>query len=319
MTDFCLLNYTGADGEPRPGLLVGDQVVDLAAAVAVEGAKGFSPASTLTLLANWDKALPALKTIAGKVAAKPKGSLANSLRPLDEVQLLAPLLYPSTIFCIAANYADHHLEMSNESKMPDKKTETPSFFQKTPGQTVVGPGAQIPLPRTSNAIDWEAELAVVIGKPAYAVSAKEAMSYVAGFTVMNDMSIRGPRAHANMTAAEKKLRADRFRRKNFDGSSPIGPWITPTEFAGDPYNMPIKLWVNGELKQDGNSGRMHYTIEEQIAYLSEHLTLRPGDVISTGTPAGVGAGKGTFLKAGDEIVTTVGNLGTLKTTFVPAK
>lgn len=319
MTIFRLLNYKGSNGKPRPGLLVKGRVVDLTNALGQERAAGFPVTSTLDILAAWDRARPALAAIAEAADGDPKGSLAGGAPALDDVELMSPLLYPSSIFCIAANYADHHKEMSGESTLPDKRTVTPTFFQKTPRQTVVGHGARIHLPRTSTAIDWEAELAVVIGRPAFGVSVDDAMDYVAGFTIMNDMSVRAPRRHENNTEADRKLRADRFRRKNFDGSSPLGPWITPREFVKDPYDLPIKLWVNGQLMQDGNSRHMHYTIEEQISYLSEHLTLWPGDVISTGTPAGVGAGKGIYLKAGDEIVTTVGDLGTLTTTFVPSK
>jgi 2-keto-4-pentenoate hydratase/2-oxohepta-3-ene-1,7-dioic acid hydratase in catechol pathway len=175
------------------------------------------------------------------------------------------------------------------------------------------------LPLTSTAIDWEAELAVVIGKPCYNVTKEKVQNYVAGYMVLNDMSIRGPKAEEATTPELKKFRNDRFRRKNWDGSCPIGPWITPKDFVKDPYNQTIKLWVNGELMQDGNSRDMHYNIEEQIAYLSQHITLQPGDVITTGTPAGVGKGKGMWLKAGDKITTTVGQMGTLETSFIPPK
>jgi 2-keto-4-pentenoate hydratase/2-oxohepta-3-ene-1,7-dioic acid hydratase in catechol pathway len=298
--DFRLLTYKDNDGKARPGLLVGDGVVALEAA------------STLELLADWEAALPKLREIAADADA------AGRI-PLSQVSLMAPILYPSSIFCAASNYAAHHAEMSGANDaMPDTKTVPPVFFLKTPSQTVIGTGENIHLPRTSTAIDWEAELAVVIGKPAYSVSPDEAMDYVAGYTVMNDMSIRGKRGN-DLTAAERKFRADRFRRKNFDGSSPMGPWITPKELVPDPYDIPIKLWVNGELMQDGRTGDMHYKIEQQISYLSEHLTLRPGDVISTGTPAGVGAGRNMYLKAGDAIVTTLGDLGTLETVFIDPK
>ncbi len=298
--DFRLLTYKDNDGKARPGLLLGGEVV------AIEAA------STLELLADWDAALPMLRAIAADTGAAQR-------TPLSQVSLMAPILYPSSIFCIASNYAAHHAEMSGANDvMPDTKIVPPVFFLKTPGQTVIGTGENIHLPRTSSAIDWEAELAVVIGKPAYSVSPEEAMDYVAGYAVMNDMSIRGKRGN-DLTAAERKFRADRFRRKNFDGSSPMGPWITPKELVPDPYDISIKLWVNGELMQDGRTGDMHYKIEQQISYLSEHLTLRPGDVISTGTPAGVGAGRNMYLKAGDAIVTTLGDLGTLETVFIDPK
>ena len=325
MTEYRLLNFAGAKGAAVPGILVGDEVLDLtiAAPIYARRAKkplGFAIASTLTILAGWSKAKAALAKIAKEHAASAgkKSPYAKAAKPLKRAKLLAPLLYPSSVFCIAANYSAHHAEMGG-GDMPDKSVMSPVFFQKTPAQTIVGQGAKIPLPHTSTAIDWEAELAVVIGKPCFNVSKEKARDYIAGYMVLNDMSIRGPSRDEANTPQARQFRGDRFRRKNFDGSCPIGPWITPKEFVKNPYDLKIQLWVNGDLKQDGNSGQMHYNIEEQIAYLSDHLTLQPGDVITTGTPAGVGKGKGTFLKSGDKITTTVGNLGTLETSFVPSK
>lgn len=325
MAEYRLLNFAGPKGAAIPGILVGDDVLDLtvAAPIFARRAKkplGFDVSSTLKILAAWPKAKAAFQKIANEHAkATKKSPYAKVAKPLKRVRLLAPLLYPSSVFCIAANYSDHHAEMGGGSNMPDKSVMSPVFFQKAPAQTIVGQGAKIPLPHTSTAIDWEAELAVVIGKPCFNVPKEKALDYVAGYMVLNDMSIRGPSREEADTPAKRQFRGDRFRRKNFDCSCPIGPWITPKEFVKDPYDLKIQLWVNGELKQDGNSGQMHYNIEEQISYLSEHLTLQPGDVITTGTPAGVGKGKGTYLKAGDKITTTIGNLGTLETSFVPPK
>ncbi|HEU0071891.1 MAG TPA: fumarylacetoacetate hydrolase family protein [Alphaproteobacteria bacterium] len=324
MIDFRLLNFAGAKGKAIPGIKVGEDVIDLtiAAPIYERRAKkklGFSVDSTLSILQSWSKAKTALAKLATehtKLGAK--SPYAKATKPLKRVKLLAPILYPSTVFCIAANYADHHAEMGS-STMPDKSIMPPVFFQKTPAQTVVGHGAEIPLPHTSTQIDWEAELAIVIGKPCFNVPKEKAFDYIAGYMVLNDMSIRGPSRADAVTPVQKQFRADRFRRKNFDGSCPTGPWLTPKDLVKNPYDLKIQLWVNGDLKQNGNSGAMHYNIEEQIAYLSEHLTLQPGDVITTGTPAGVGKGKGTYLKAGDKITTTVGNLGTLETSFVPSK
>lgn len=326
MIDYRLLNFAGPKGKAIPGILVGDDVIDLtiAAPIYARRAKkklGFEVASTLDILKVWPKAKTALAKLAGdhaKTGAGKASPYAKAVKPLKRVKLLAPILYPSTVFCIAANYADHHAEMGS-STMPDKNVMPPVFFQKTPAQTVVGHGAQIPLPHTSTQIDWEAELAIVIGKPCFNVPKEKALDYIAGYMVLNDMSIRGPSRADAITPVQKQFRGDRFRRKNFDGSCPIGPWMTPKDLVKNPYDLKIQLWVNGELKQNGNSGAMHYNIEEQISYLSEHLTLQPGDVITTGTPAGVGKGKGTYLKAGDKITTTVGNLGTLETSFVPSK
>lgn len=322
MAEYRLLNYAGPKGKAFPAILVNDKVLDLAKAIAIYKRKNpvkFGFDSTLAVLADWPKAKVALKKIADEFAKNPKSAYAKIATPLKRAKLLAPILYPSSVFCIASNYRDHRAEMGNQDPMPDKATRTPVFFQKTPAQTIVGHGAQIHLPGTSTAIDWEAELAVVIGKPCFNVTKEQALDYVAGYMVLNDMSIRGPRAEEATTPELKKFRGDRFRRKNFDGSCPIGPWITPKDFIKNPYDQSIQLWVNGDLMQNGNSRDMHYNIEEQISYLSQNITLRPGDVVTTGTPAGVGKGKGIFLKAGDKITTTVGQMGTLETSFIPPK
>jgi 2-keto-4-pentenoate hydratase/2-oxohepta-3-ene-1,7-dioic acid hydratase in catechol pathway len=322
VAEYRLLNYAGPKGKAMPAILVNDQVLDLAKALAVYKRKNpvkFGYDTTLAVLADWPKAKVAFKKIADEFAKNAKSAYGKVAVPLKRVKLLAPILYPSSVFCIASNYRDHRAEMGNQDPMPDKTTRTPVFFQKTPAQTIVGHGAKIHLPHTSTAIDWEAELAVVIGKPCYNVTVNQARDYVAGYMVLNDMSIRGPRAEEATTPELKKFRNDRFRRKNWDGSCPIGPWITPKDFVKDPYDQTIQLWVNGELMQNGNSRDMHYNIEEQIAYLSQHITLQPGDVVTTGTPAGVGKGKGMYLKAGDKITTTVGQMGTLETSFIPPK
>jgi 2-keto-4-pentenoate hydratase/2-oxohepta-3-ene-1,7-dioic acid hydratase in catechol pathway len=231
--------------------------------------------------------------------------------------LLPPLQWPRKVICAGVNYRKHMQEMGGEIPAAGWR---PFFFLKAPTTSVIGPHDPIVISAPAQArYDWEAELAVVIGKPCYNVTKEKVQNYVAGYMVLNDMSIRGPKAEEATTPELKKFRNDRFRRKNWDGSCPIGPWITPKDFVKDPYNQTIKLWVNGELMQDGNSRDMHYNIEEQIAYLSQHITLQPGDVITTGTPAGVGKGKGMWLKAGDKITTTVGQMGTLETSFIPPK
>lgn len=320
MVAFSILNYDsdGGGGGPRPGILVDRTVLDIAGALEIQGETELPAESTLALLARWDDALPAFEAIADGFADDPGGPLKRCARPVKDVTLLAPLLYPGTIFCIARNYADHAKEMSGKP-LADKQTSAPTFFTKTPAQTVVGTGAPVHLPSTSARIDWEAELAVIIGKPVFKAKVEDAMEAVAGFTIMLDLSIRGPTEAEATTPALKRFRADRFRRKNFDGSAPLGPWLTPAHLVKDVYDQSIKLWVNDELMQDGNSGDMHFTIEEQIAYLSQQLTLMPGDVIATGTPAGVGRPRGIFLKPGDGVTATIGDLGSLDITIEAPK
>ena len=318
MVAFSLLNYDSDGTAPRPGLLVGNTVLDIAGALEIQGETELEAETTLALLARWEDAIGAFEAIADGFADDPAGPLKRCARPVKDVTLPAPLLYPGTIFCIARNYADHAKEMSGKP-LPDKETSAPTFFTKTPAQAVVGTGAPVHLPSTSARIDWEAELAVIIGKPVFKAKIESAMEAVAGFTIMLDLSIRGPTEAEATTHALKRFRADRFRRKNFDGSAPLGPWLTPAHLVKDVYDQPIKLWVNDELMQDGNSGDMHFTIAEQIAYLSQQLTLMPGDVIATGTPAGVGRPRGIFLEPGDGVTATIGDLGSLDITIEAPK
>jgi 2-keto-4-pentenoate hydratase/2-oxohepta-3-ene-1,7-dioic acid hydratase in catechol pathway len=185
-TQYRLLTFKGDKGKPTPGILVDNQIVNLS---KVRKAP-VDTTSTLTLLEKWPSANRWLKKVAGEVAA---GKHKAACKPRSRTSLLPPLMYPGNIFCIASNYVAHRKEMGNLGKMPDKKINAPVFFLKTPRQVVVGEGAKINLPRTSTAIDWESEVAVVIGKPAFWVSKKDAFKYVAGFTILNDMSIRGPK------------------------------------------------------------------------------------------------------------------------------
>jgi 2-keto-4-pentenoate hydratase/2-oxohepta-3-ene-1,7-dioic acid hydratase in catechol pathway len=217
--------------------------------------------------------------------------------------LLAPLLYPGAIFCAAANYTDHIKEMSGRQP-PDKAVTRPYFFLKSPSHCVIGPEAPIRLPRISQQVDWEAEIGAVIGTPARNVTVDNAMDFVAGYTIVNDLSLRD-----QMKRDDWNFGADWVGQKNFDGAAPMGPWITPKSAVADPYKLAIKLWVNDELMQDTNSSFMHFDIAEQMVWLTERMTLRPGDVIATGTGSGVGRPRGIFLKQGDEVTIEMDGLG----------
>jgi len=276
-------------GEPRPGILVGDSVVDL------EGAG--IPGSTYELLQNWDENDPLLSALADDAAAQ--GS-----RPLADVQLLAPVLYPPVVYNAAANYVDHQKEMSGGKQLVKEDTH-PYFFLKAGPHCVIGPEADIRLPAVSDFIDWEAELAVVIGKPARNVKAEDALDYVAGYTIFNDLSAR------DMKPVGRTFNVHWFAHKNFDGSGPMGPWMVPASDIPDPHDVDIKLWVNDELKQDSNSKYLFFNINEQIEYISARMTMRPGDVIATGTPSGVGAPYGGRLKPGDTVTIEISGIGRL--------
>jgi 2-keto-4-pentenoate hydratase/2-oxohepta-3-ene-1,7-dioic acid hydratase in catechol pathway len=300
MASFALLNYAGARGEPRPGVLVGgDTVVDLQQALP---GKAWT-ASTLAVLGAWSEALPALHALAGTRAATKR---------LSDVKLLAPLLYPPAIYCAGANYMAHAKEMSSEGKGVDKATTQPYFFLKSGPHCVIGPGAEIRLPRISKQVDWEGELAVVIGRSGRNIKAGDAMKHVAGYTAMNDLSARDLSRRPDWP----RWGVDWFGHKNFDTAAPLGPWIVPADQVADPYQCRLQLWVNEEKMQDTLVSDLIFDIAEMIEYLSRRFTLLPGDVISTGTPSGVGRPRGLFLKPGDRVRIEISGIGILENSVV---
>ena len=298
MADYSLLTFTGDDGNAHAGLRVGDQVADLTAAGPLSG---IDCASTLSILDDWERADAVLAALAADIAAGQ--TPAGALRRLAETELLAPLLYPGAIFCAAANYTDHMKEMSGREP-PDKAVTRPYFFLKSPRHCVIGPEAPIRLPGISQQVDWEAEIGAVIGRPAHNVTVDNAMDFVAGYTIVNDLSLRD-----HMKRPDWNFGADWVGQKNFDGGAPMGPWITPKSAIADPHQLAIKLWVNDELMQDTSSSFMHFDIAEQMVWLCERMTLQPGDVIATGTGSGVGRPRGIFLKAGDAVTIEIEGLG----------
>jgi 2-keto-4-pentenoate hydratase/2-oxohepta-3-ene-1,7-dioic acid hydratase in catechol pathway len=305
MAGYKLATYQTPDG-PRAGLVIDDKLFD---ATKLTGKAAY--ASVLGILADWRAAQGALK----KAAAAAGKSRVKAL-PLSRAKLLAPVRWPSAIYCAGANYADHAAEMArrmNRPMEPDPHTQGLKawHFMKAP-RALADPGATVKISGVSDRVDWEVELAAVIGKPAKNVPEEKALDYVAGYTAANDLSARdrGPRPNISDTSPFK---ADWTKHKSFDGSCPMGPWIVPASDIGDPQNLGLKLWVNDVLKQDSNSKDMIFNLAEQIAQLSSGMTLHPGDVVLTGTPAGVGSARGEFLKAGDVVKIWIEKIGTLTT------
>ncbi len=256
--------------------------------------------------------LPGQSSVAGLFADWPKAeaALAQAAGMLDEAdrvepaRRLAPLLYPGKILCAGANYFDHLAEMG----MPGAKKEEQRlfFFMKPPRNAVVGEGATVHMPIGTEKFDWEIELAAVIGRTARNVSVAQAMEHVAGYTVAIDFSARD-----HNRAPETFYKLDWVAGKANDTCCPIGPRIVPTSAIPDPQNVGLKLSVNGETKQDGRSTDMIFSLAEQIATASRIMTLDPGDLILTGTPAGVGVPKGTFLAVGDRVDAEIEGVGRL--------
>jgi|Deesub1362A_J573_1020465.scaffolds.fasta_scaffold00012_125 2-keto-4-pentenoate hydratase/2-oxohepta-3-ene-1,7-dioic acid hydratase in catechol pathway len=210
------------------------------------------------------------------------GDLSNykALR-IEDVKIVNPIRFPGKIVCVGLNYMDHVKEGGRE---PPRDIV---FFMK-PRTALAGPFDTIYVPRIVKKLDYEGELAVVIGKRGRNIPAEEAYEYVLGYMIMNDVSARDFQFSDGQWT----------RGKGFDGFAPIGPWIVPREFIPDPHNLSIKTWLDGELRQDGNTRDMIFKIPDIIRKASEVMTLEPGDIISTGTPAGVGI----FDKTGEKLI-----------------
>lgn len=221
--------------------------------------------------------------------------------PLESVELLAPIPRPfKNIFCVGKNYAEHAIEMGSKEDIP----EHVMVFTKAP-TTVIAHGQNILSHRgLTEQLDYEGELAVVIGKKGIGIKREEALDYVFGYTIVNDVTAR------DLQAKHKQF----FIGKSLDTTCPMGPWIVHKSAIDNPNNLDIKTTVNGEVRQDSNTENFIFPVEEIIEVLSQGMTLEPGDIIATGTPAGVGKGfkPPRFLKAGDTVEITVGGIGTLK-------
>ncbi len=303
MDGYRLVTYARANQAPEAGILLGERVHSAAPVLAEGGLSGL--ASMRAILRQWQSAHSVLRKAAGSY--DPTSGIA-----LADVKLLAPLEEPGELICAGANYWDHLREMAEiaertTGKRPSMaKPAEPWFFFKNARSGVIGTGADVRLPNFSKQVDWEAELGIVIGQTTRNISEERALDAVAGYTIVNDLSARDL-----MKREGTPFIYDWVGQKCFEHAAPMGPWLTPAEYVGDPENLSIKLWVNGVLKQDSNTKHMVHNAREQIAYLSRHFTLNPGDIIATGTPAGVGMPRGEFLKRGDEVKIEIENCGVL--------
>jgi len=298
---------------PRAALVVGDRVFD---AAALTGKPAY--ATVLGILSDWTSAATVLKKAATRAG---KGGTERGVKsqPLAKTKLLAPVQFPSAIYCAGSNYADHAAEMAardNRPPPPDPHSQGLKawHFLKAP-HAIADPGAAVKISGYSQQMDWEVELAAVIGRKAKDVPRDNALAVVAGYTIANDLSARDRGRRASVPEASP-FRWDWTKHKSFDGSCPLGPWIVPASDIGDPQRLGLKLWVNGVLKQDSNTAEMIFTLAEQIEQLSSGMTLYPGDIILTGTPAGVGAGRGEFLKGGDIVKLWIEKIGAIENQMV---
>ena len=305
--NYRLISYSTGNLTAAAGLLVNQRVH------RVSGLSGLSSYHTmLDLLNGWSHTKPLLDAAAQGLSKDHETGQA-----LADVSLLAPVPRPGAVFCAGANFADHIEEMRSVAKMPSTLTtqeivgDAPWHFLKTPQSSVVGPGSRVSMPEGAKMFDWEIELVAVIGVSARSISVEHALEHVAGYTIGNDLSVRDkgtrPSVHASVP-----FRWDWIGHKCFDGSFPCGPCITPADQIPEPQNLNLKLWVNDKLMQDSNTDKMIFNIAQQISHLSKHLTLNPGDLIATGTPAGVGSGRGISLAPGDQLRLEIEHIGELQ-------
>jgi len=318
-----IINFL-VNGHTRLGVLDGDTVIDL---VALQQATAFvteaqqaALTNTVELIRGWSNIQPRLREAVAQSAGVPA-----CRKPLGSVDLQAPMV-PSTILCSGSNYLSHNQEKANA----DISGKEPEFFIKT-GDCVVGQGQPVILDRIlTNKLDGEVELAVVIGKAGRHIPVESALDHVFGYTIVNDMTARDRQVRKRPDGTHWY---ELGRGKFFDSSAPMGPCITTCDEIGDPQQLMVKSWVNGDLRQISSTSQMIWTVAQLVHFFSINVTLRPGMVIITGTPSGTawscdaelgGKWAGTdgmvratgYLKDGDEIVCEISGIGRLSNPVV---
>ena len=258
---------------------------------------------------------------AGDDALRRIGDLVDKVReglPLDSVRLLAPLPTPPKLIGLAVNYAEHHREFERGHDLPDhpKFHTTPRPFLM-PSTCVIGPGDEIPWPSFSRQIDYEIELAIVIGRRCRCVSPQQARDCVVGYTIANDVSARSCTHAQGRQPRPKDDFFDWLHGKWADGFCPLGPCITTADEIGDAMDLRLQLRVNGQVRQDATTAAMIFDVYELVSFISHIMTLTPGDVIASGTPSGVGLATGNYLQAGDTITFRIDKIGEMTNTLGP--
>ncbi len=312
---FKLGTFVASGGGPFAAIVFGDDAVPLAAAAIARKSALASATTIQSLLDDWDANFAALQEL---VAFLEKDGRPGAQK-LAGLRALPPVARPGKMFYAAQNFQEHVDEMLRAGMTPaagpkftgEKSTSDPYLFLKAPS-TLCGATDDIAIPRGLKKIDWEAEIALAIGKPGKRIKAERALEHVAGFMTTNDVSARDLQIRADRPG----LRSDWLNGKSHDNFAPMGPFLVPRAFVPDAMNLFIRLTVNGEIKQNGNTSQFIFTPEEQIAYASNILSLDSGDVFSCGTCGGVGQGTNTFLKVGDVMETEIESLGKMRNRMV---
>jgi acylpyruvate hydrolase len=279
----------------RVGAIVDEYVVDLNKAAAWTNEKESLPADMNAILTAGNPAQEIIKRVVSSIKDDIEDAITSKIaKPLSDVSLFAPVPRPSKIICVGLNYKDH----AEETGLP--LPEYPLLFPKYIN-VVNGPNDPIVLPRVSNEIDFEAELAVVIGRTGRYISEENALDYVAGYTCINDVSTRDYQFHSPQFGLGK----------SFDTHGPMGPWLVTKDEIPNPHTLDIELNLGDEVMQSSNTKELIFTVEKLISYISEAITLEPGDIIATGTPGGVGLAREPqrFLQSGDVVTVKIEGIG----------
>lgn len=288
----------------NPALVLDKRLYDLKTVVAAglpAVPSEWLSAGVAAMVQDWDKAQEWLKAATPALRA---AVASGAVKALDEASIAIAAPYvPQRIFCAASNYAEHANEMG--TVLAAKEQSKPYMFLKL-ANTVIGNGDTVQMPPETSMLDWEVELAAVIGKRCRRISADQALDAIACYTIVNDVSARDLNIRSDYP-----FKHDWFQGKCHDTFAPIGPWLVPAWQIPDPQAVRMRLDVNGVPMQEDSTANMIWTVREQIAYLSTIVTLEPGDVIATGTPTGVGMGRGIYLKSGDKMVASIEGIGVL--------
>lgn len=308
-----LLRFFARDGAVHLGLRQREDVLD--ATLAAKRLWNEDWTTPLPLISAGPKGLERLRELSSAVAADERLRRETG-RPYSGLRLDAPMRDSPKLFALAGNYRKHIAE-SGYTEIPEAAAITPQIFVKPVSTTINAPGALIRIRASNVFVDWEIELAVIIGRGGRDIPAAQALSRVFGYSILNDVSER--KFNSRMT--NRKLREtdpffDWLMGKWFDGFAPFGPELVTADEVSDPHNLSIRLWVNNQLMQDANTSEMIFRIPEVISYISAVVTLEPGDIISMGTPAGVGMARGVSLSGGDVVRGEIEGLGTLENQVV---
>ncbi len=301
-----LATYLKED-QPTVGAVVEEQIYDLAACLTGSGQGNATLASCmLNFLSAGEAALTSARAALTWAQTEGDGTLAQ---PLTTTELLAPIPCPGKLLCLAGNYASHIQE--GGGTYIGKEKMIPRFFSK-PCTAIIGTNGTVRIPPSVAWADWELELAVVIGAAGRDIAVADAEAHIGGYTVFNDISGRELAFRTQLPLQDGDWFFDWQVGKWLDTFGPMGPWLTTADEVPHPDRLSMKLWHNDTLHQDASTGQMIFSPAEAIAFISQFITLEPGDVIATGTPAGVGLSKKIKLQPGDHIKGEIEGLGVLQ-------